>query len=215
MKGLSDKTLRIFEAVSKTECIKPYVLVGGTALNLQIGARESEDLDFMRWKKRPDERLEVDWPSIKKEFSTFAEVQNIDILDIDHIEFLVDGVKISFYAADKYAPEIQPITFCHNLKVADINAIGAMKMEVMLRRCNFRDYYDLYAILQTGVDIKTLIDNALRYSRHCLKTKNLISMLTNGNRFHVEHNFPQLNPVYDVTAAEIEDFMKGVLEGKV
>ena len=47
MKGLSEKTFKIFEAVSKTECIKPYILVGGTALNLQIGARESEDLDFM------------------------------------------------------------------------------------------------------------------------------------------------------------------------
>ena len=51
MKGLTDKTYQIFESVSKMESIKPYVLVGGTALNLQIGARESEDLDFMRWKQ--------------------------------------------------------------------------------------------------------------------------------------------------------------------
>ncbi|MDD2726703.1 MAG: nucleotidyl transferase AbiEii/AbiGii toxin family protein, partial [Proteiniphilum sp.] len=29
------------------ECIKPYVLCGGTALAIQIGHRESEDLDFM------------------------------------------------------------------------------------------------------------------------------------------------------------------------
>ena len=212
MKGLAEKTFRIFEAVSKTECIKPYVLVGGTALNLQIGARESEDLDFMRWKKRPDDRLEVDWPAIKKEFSTFAEVQNVDILDIDHIEMLVDGVKISFYAADKYAPEMSPVVFLNNLKLADINAIGAMKMEVMLRRSNFRDYYDIYSILRSGADINTLIDNALRYSRHRLKTKNLISMLTNGQRFRVEQNFHQMHPIYNVTAEEIEMYMKSVLE---
>ncbi|MBO7595952.1 MAG: nucleotidyl transferase AbiEii/AbiGii toxin family protein [Bacteroidales bacterium] len=215
MKGLTDKTYRIFEAVSKTECIKPYVLVGGTALNLQIGARESEDLDFMRWKKRPDERLEVDWPAIKKEFSSFANVQNVDILDIDHIEFLVDDVKISFYVADKYAPEMTQIPFLNNLKVADINAIGAMKMEVLLRRSNFRDYYDIYSILQTGVDIQLLIDNALRYSRHRLKSKNLISMLTNGQRFRVEQNFHQMNPVYDVTAEDIEEFLKGKLEERL
>ncbi|MBQ3658349.1 MAG: nucleotidyl transferase AbiEii/AbiGii toxin family protein [Bacteroidales bacterium] len=208
MKGLSAKTFKIFEAVSKAECIKPYVLVGGTALNLQIGARESEDLDFMRWRKRPDDKLEVDWPVIKREFSQFADVQNVDILDIDHIEFLVDDVKISFYAADKYAPEMSPISFLNNLKLADINAIGAMKMEVLLRRSNFRDYYDIYSILRTGVNIKTLIDNALRYSRHRLKTKNLISMLTNGQRFRVESNFPQLNPIYNVTAEEIENYIK-------
>ena len=208
MKGLSEKTFKIFESVSKTECIKPYILVGGTALNLQIGARESEDLDFMRWRKRPDDILEVDWPAIKKEFSQFTNVQNIDILDIDHIEFLVDDVKISFYAADKYAPEMSPISFLNNLKIADITAIGAMKMEVLLRRSNFRDYYDIYSILQTGVNIKTLIDNALRYSRHRLKTKNLISMLTNGQRFRVESNFPQLKPIYDVSAEEIEIYIK-------
>lgn len=215
MKGLAEKTFRIFEAVSKSECIKPYVLVGGTALNLQIGARESEDLDFMRWKKHPDDRLEVDWPAIKKEFSTFAEVQNVDILDIDHIEMLVDGVKISFYAADKYAPEMSPVVFLNNMKLADINAIGAMKMEVMLRRSNFRDYYDIYSILLSGTDINYLIDNALRYSRHRLKTKNLISMLTNGQRFRVEQNFHQMHPVYNVTAEDIEEFLKEKLEERL
>jgi hypothetical protein len=81
-------------------------------------------------------------------------------------------------------------------------------MEVMLRRSNFRDYYDIYSILQTGVDIQLLIDNALRYSRHRLKSKNLISMLTNGQRFRVESNFPQLKPIYDVSAEEIEIYIK-------
>lgn len=47
MKGLAPYTRQIFEAVSKLECIQPYLLVGGTALSLQINTRQSEDLDFM------------------------------------------------------------------------------------------------------------------------------------------------------------------------
>ena len=43
MKGLAPHTQQIFEAVSKLDCIKPYLLVGGTALSLQIGTRQSED----------------------------------------------------------------------------------------------------------------------------------------------------------------------------
>lgn len=39
MKGLSVKTSEIFESISKLECIKSYVLVGGTALSLQFGTR--------------------------------------------------------------------------------------------------------------------------------------------------------------------------------
>ena len=32
------------EAVSKLDCLKPYLLVGGTALALQLHTRQSEDL---------------------------------------------------------------------------------------------------------------------------------------------------------------------------
>ena len=49
-KGLAPHTGKIFEGISKLECIKPFVLVGGTALSLQLHTRQSEDLDFMRWK---------------------------------------------------------------------------------------------------------------------------------------------------------------------
>lgn len=50
MKDLAPHTLQVFEAVSKLDCIKSYLLVGGTALSLQMGTRQSEDLDFMKWR---------------------------------------------------------------------------------------------------------------------------------------------------------------------
>ncbi len=50
MNGLAPKTSELFEAVSRLECIKPFVLVGGTALSLQLNHRQSEDLDFMKWR---------------------------------------------------------------------------------------------------------------------------------------------------------------------
>ncbi len=52
MDGLAPHTGKIFDAISELECIKPYILVGGTALSLQIGTRQSEDLDFMRWRAK-------------------------------------------------------------------------------------------------------------------------------------------------------------------
>ena len=48
MKGLAPHTLQVFEAVSKLDCIKSYLLVGGSALSLQMGTRQNEDLDFMK-----------------------------------------------------------------------------------------------------------------------------------------------------------------------
>lgn len=211
MRGLAPHTQQIFEAVSKLDCIKPYLLVGGTALSLQIGTRQSEDLDFMRWRTSKAEKMEVAWYQIEKELATVGEIQHKDILDIDHVEYVMAGVKFSFYACPKYSPVTKPVDCLNNVKLADVKAIGAMKMEVMLRRSNFRDYYDIYSILKAGVPVGDLISLALSYSGHRLKSKNLLSMLTNGNRFTRDAHFEQLAPVYAVTAQEIEDYIKSCL----
>lgn len=211
MKGLAPHTLQIFEAVSKLDCIKPYLLVGGTALSLQIGTRQSEDLDFMKWRTSKTEKMEVAWFQIEKELTTVGDIQHKDILDIDHVEYLVSGVKFSFYACPKYSPVSEPVEYLNNLRLADVKSIGAMKMEVMLRRSNFRDYYDIYSILKSGILINDLISLALTYSGHKLKSKNLLAMLTNGSRFMRDAHFDQLEPTYAVTAQEIEDYIKSCL----
>ena len=208
MKGLAPYTQAIFEAVSNLECIKPYLLVGGTALSLQIGTRQSEDLDFMKWRTSKTENMEVAWFQIEKELASVGEIQHKDILDIDHVEFLVSGVKLSFYACPKYSPVNNPVNYLNNIRLADVRSIGAMKMEVTLRRSNFRDYYDIFSILKSGVSINDLISLALSYSGHKLKSKNLLAMLTNSNRFTRDVGFDQLQPVYSVTAQEIEEFIK-------
>jgi len=54
-KGLTEKIDAIIEKVAELECIKPYILCGGTALAMQIGHRKSEDLDFLMWRKSKKE----------------------------------------------------------------------------------------------------------------------------------------------------------------
>ena len=211
MKGLAPHTLQVFEAVSKLDCIKPYLLVGGTALSLQMGTRQSEDLDFMKWRTSKTEKMEVAWYQIEKELAAIGDTQHKNILDIDHVEYLVSGVKFSFYACTKYSPVSMPVEYLNNLRLADVKSIGAMKMEVLLRRSNFRDYYDIYSILKSGVPINDLVSLALTYSGHKLKSKNLLAMLTNGSRFTRDSHFEQLAPTYAVTAQEIEDYIKSCL----
>ena len=72
-------------------------------------------------------------------------------------------------------------------------------MEVMLRRSNFRDYYDIYSIL---------VFRALTYSSNKLKSKNLLAMLTNRSRFTRDTHFEQLQLTYTVATQEIEDYIK-------
>ena len=174
MNGLAPQTSKIFEKISQLECIKPFVLVGGTALSLQLNLRQSEDLDFMRWKQSPKDKLEVGISAIKHELETIGHIDKMDIGGFNFVEFVVDGVKLSVYAAPrKRIPSMQVIPYLNNLQLADIKSIGAMKMEAMLRRSKFRDYYDIYSILKQGVDLKEMMELALEHSGHLLKRKNL------------------------------------------
>lgn len=59
-------------------------------------------------------------------------------------------------APRKVVPSMKRIPYLNNLYLADIESIGAMKMEAMLRRAKFRDYYDIYSILKEGGDINKI-----------------------------------------------------------
>ena len=88
-------------------------------------------------------------------------------------------------------------------------------MEAMLRRSKFRDYYDIYSILKEGGDINKMINAALEHSEHKLRSRSLLSMLTNGKLFVKEKGFEELLPVYDISALDIQEYIKAkLLESK-
>lgn len=205
-----EKTKKVIESVSGMESIKPYILVGGTALSLQIENRLSEDLDFMRWQEQKNEKMDINISEILKELEAGHTVDSMNILEFNHMEFFIDGgVKLSFYAPEKKSPVIQTVPYMNNLVLADIDTIASLKMETMMRRTVFRDYYDLYCILNTKQpqEVKSIIDNALKYSGHNLKSKNLLGMLVNSDRFRNDTSFSELKPKYSISAKEIEAFM--------
>lgn len=209
---LAPHTGRLIEAVSQLDCIKPFVLVGGTALSIQLKTRQSEDLDFMRWQQGKDDKLDIGWPSIQRELETIGKVEDIQVAGFDQALFIVDGVKISFYAAPrKRIATMQEVPYLNNIRLADVESIGVMKMEAMMRRSKFRDYYDIYSILKNGADIHRLIPMALEHSGHKLKTKGLMAMLANGELFRKDEQFVKLQPIYDVSAKDIEEYIKGIL----
>ncbi len=205
--GLTENIERIIDSVSAFECIKPYILCGGTALAIQLGHRLSEDLDFMAWRTSRTEKPEVDWPAISKEIEEkIGPIENMDLFGFDQVIFLVKGVKISFYIPDKYMPQMVPGPYFGNIRIAPESAILTMKLEVMLRRMKFRDYYDVYCMVRDGVDIKEGIESAIKYSQFNLKKKNVVSMLLSG-RFYPDSNFSQLNPKYDISEPQMRDYL--------
>ena len=212
MNGLAKHTEKVFERISKLETIKPYLLVGGTALSLQIGKRLSEDLDFMKWKTSPNDKSEVAWYKINKELESIGLVESVDVLDFDTVEFVFEGVKLSFYSAPRSRrTHLKEIPHMNNIRLADVESIGVMKMEVMLRRNTFRDYYDIYSILKEGHNLHKMIDEAIIHSNHRLKEKSILMILTNAERFKKDNRFSHMQPFYDVTPEDIQEYITRLL----
>ena len=166
----------------------------------------------MKWLAKRNEKPEVDWPSIKKELESIGSIKDYEVGGFDYVSFNFEGVKLSFYAAPrKEVPSMKRIPYLNNLHLADIESIGAMKMEAMLRRSKFRDYYDIYSILKEGGDINKMIAAAVEHSDHKLRTRGLLNMLTTGKYFIKEKGFEELNPVYDISPNEIQEYIKAKL----
>jgi hypothetical protein len=214
MKGLTKNTEKIFEAVSLLDCIKGHTLIGGTAISLQIGKRLSEDLDFCRWSTNlKKDKPTVDWPKIKKELETIGKIEKLDILGFDQVNFVVNNVKISFLTKqENISPVKNLVPILNNINAADLDSLGSMKVELVLRRSNFRDYYDIYSLLKEGLSLKTIVEGAAKYSNHTLKTRDALSFLSNGSNYKKGKDFDLLNPVYDISNRAIEDLIKSIIK---
>jgi predicted nucleotidyltransferase component of viral defense system len=210
MNGLAPHTEKIFEQISRLECLKDYVLMGGTALALQLNHRLSEDLDFCRWHETKKEKLTVDWYNIQQELLTVGNTK-ISLLDTNQCDYIVDGVKITFLSDNRLkAPEIlQKIPVINNLQMADAKTIGVMKLEVMSRRSVFRDFYDIYSILRSGISLTEIITVAGKYTSHNLRTRDMVSLLLNTEYVIADQKFyKELNPRYNISIDEIRDYIK-------
>jgi len=154
--------------------------------------------------------MDIDIKSITRELESGHVTDRINILDSNQVEVFIDGgVKLSFYAPERKAPQINKVRFLNNLYLADIDTIASLKLEVMQRRNSFRDYYDLYCIFKerSNEEIIRIIDNSLKYSGHVMKSKNLLGKLGNYERFTKDEAFKQLAPKYDISSREIAEFM--------
>lgn len=86
-----------------------------------------------------------------------------------------------------------------------------MKLELMLRRNFFKDYYDLYSILREGVSLKRLVHGAGKYSNHILKSKSILLFIINGTNYKKDNNFNDLSPKYEVDEKLISSFIKDTI----
>ncbi len=171
------RTRSVFEALSQEPLMRGFVLIGGTALSIQMGHRLSEDLDF--WlpatamsKDRVDVILSnLGRSGIHHEFATpawkisQARINGVDLLtqSRDHV---VAGVKVTFFARDdvpyRHFAEMNRIEEGTQFSIADEDAIFNIKSWLITQRVRSRDLYDLMVMLQRGKTLQDILDAGAR-----------------------------------------------------
>ncbi|MBR1576558.1 MAG: nucleotidyl transferase AbiEii/AbiGii toxin family protein [Bacteroidales bacterium] len=213
--GLTESTKEVFADVSELDCIKDLFLCGGTGQSIQMNHRLSEDLDFELLGLRK-ERPQLDFAAILGEVkATFPDARE-EILGEDHLQvFINEGkVKLSFYRPENPVKSIHLGLQFNNLKAPDLQDLLGMKVFALCVRTVFRDYYDIYCLLERGCKLEEAISYASYLSRHQIRSRAMYSRLLSPQLFRREKDFDRMIPTYDVSAEEIRDRIKVALEAE-
>ena len=130
---------------------KDFGLVGGTAIALHIGHRESIDFDFFSSNK-------FDAFNIKKRIMNFKTIDKTIVSKSYEFTFLLNGVKITFF---HYPFKVDcEIDFNRTLKMPSLLTLAAMKAYALGRRAKWKDYVDLYFIMKDFHSLQEIIKQA-------------------------------------------------------
>jgi predicted nucleotidyltransferase component of viral defense system len=131
--------LELLKAISAQPEVKELRLVGGTALALQYGHRQSVDLDFFgRLPEDKDELIDV-----------VRRVGDVKVLNRSKIilQMVVNQVKVDFVDYSRY-PWIEEPMLGDGFVLASDKDIAAMKINAIMGRGTRKDFIDLYVLLQ-------------------------------------------------------------------
>lgn len=138
LKSVNNELLELLNHLMQEEKLKDFVLVGGTALALQVGHRVSIDIDLFG-------RSNLDQDDILDTLYSYGTIQlikkseNILILSLNGIK--VDVVNYRY-------PWIGNIDTVQNIRFASLSDIAAMKLNAIAGRGSVKDFIDLYVLLE-------------------------------------------------------------------
>ena len=133
----SPELLELLKKLMKDDFFKNFNLVGGTSLALQLGHRNSVDLDLFGNQNIDKDIFEIKLKELGK-VEVKQSTKNIFISSINHIK--VDFVNYNY-------PLLKEAKTIENIRLASLEDIAAMKLNAIMGRGSRKDFIDLYFLL--------------------------------------------------------------------
>jgi predicted nucleotidyltransferase component of viral defense system len=190
----------LLKMIDNCSFLEKYVLVGGSALSMHLCHRKSEDLDFFTYEDNFDKQ------------EIFAYIQNFENKEIlnqsdEQIDVLLDGVKVTFFNAQWGF--LQPVKI-KRFNLSTLEAIAAMKINVLFLRAKYRDYYDIYFLVKKSMSLKKVFECSLNILEGInFKLFSVALVYTDDIE---DDNIEYLEPIEYLSKEEIRDFFQFELD---
>ena len=163
---------KLLKKISEVVSIDKYYMIGGTALSLQLGLRESYDFDFCVEDEFNNELL-------LKELKSIGDVEVIQNQK-GTCDVLLNGVQVSFlYYPNKVIKDFVKVKEMSKLKLASILDIAVMKLVAIGGRGAKKDFFDLYNIIEKcNINIDELVNGLIQKCGNNVNYVNIIMGLS-------------------------------------
>lgn len=200
----------VLEKLMQAPIFDPFRLVGGTSLSLQLGHRESVDIDLFTDEQYASINFEQIDSYLKSNFGNVKSTEGIltGMGKSYHVELNEEVVKLDvFYSNEKF---IQPVLLKNGIRLATMEEIIAMKLDVVAGGGRKKDFWDLHEL-------------TAKYSLQDMLTLHKERNPYNHDEELITHNFSQFekadqdyDPVclrgkyWELIKLDLMDFVKGV-----
>lgn len=160
-------------------------MAGDTAIALYVGHRRSIDFDLFTKK-------EFSNFDIRRKISKFGKIEKVLIDKKDEYTIVISGVKITFLLYDFKIDAKNKVDDV--IKLPDLLSLAAMKAYALGRRAKWKDYVDLFFIMEKHFLLAQI----------CQQAKKIFGAEFNEKNFRV-----QLSYFQDINYSEKIDYLKG------
>lgn len=187
----------LLKKLSEEVSINDYYMIGGTALSLQLGLRESYDFDFC----------------VKGEFNNellleeLKKIGNIEVIQNQKgtCDVLLNGVQVSFfYYPNKVLKDFIKVEEMPNLNFASILDIATMKVVAIGGRGAKKDFFDLFNIIKKcNINTDELVEGL---KQKCGENINYVNIIMGLSYFEDAEDEILPNTFVDYNWGEIKKF---------
>ena len=157
---------------------EPFYLVGGTSLSLRLGHRISVDIDLFTNAPYGSLDFSVYEKFFEENYKYFYKTDTTDIVGFGRSYYVgeseEENIKVDLYYHEEI---INPCDIIDGIRIASLDDVVAMKVDVVSRIGRKKDFWDLHELLNTYT-ISEMLDLHLQRNEYTHDREQIIANFT-------------------------------------